>query len=34
MRKSPVKEMVKEFKESGVEVHGYDPLLSKEEIEG
>ena len=29
-RESPVREMVKEF---GVNVYGYDPLLSKEEIE-
>jgi UDPglucose 6-dehydrogenase/UDP-N-acetyl-D-galactosamine dehydrogenase len=33
-RESPVKEMVKELKEFGVDVYGYDPLLSKEEIEG
>jgi len=26
--------MVKELKEFGVEAYGYDPLLSKEEIEG
>ena len=32
-RESPVKEMVKELKEFGVEVYGYDPLLSKEELE-
>ncbi len=32
-RESPVKEMVKELKEFGVEVYGYDTLLSKEEIE-
>jgi len=32
-RESPVKEMVKELKEFGIEVFGYDPLLSKEEIE-
>jgi len=32
-RESPVKEMVKELKEFGVAVYGYDPLLSKEEIE-
>ena len=32
-RESPVKEMVKELKEFGVDVYGYDPLLSKEEIE-
>jgi len=29
-RESPVREMVKEF---GVDVYGYDPLLSKDEIE-
>jgi UDP-N-acetyl-D-mannosaminuronate dehydrogenase len=29
-----VREMVKELKEFGVDVYGYDPLLSKEEIEG
>jgi len=29
-----VREMVKELKEFGVEAYGYDPLLSKEEIEG
>jgi UDPglucose 6-dehydrogenase/UDP-N-acetyl-D-galactosamine dehydrogenase len=33
-RESPVREMVKELKEFGVEAYGYDPLLSKEEIEG
>jgi UDPglucose 6-dehydrogenase/UDP-N-acetyl-D-galactosamine dehydrogenase len=33
-RESPVKEMVKELKEFDVDVYGYDPLLSKEEIEG
>jgi UDPglucose 6-dehydrogenase/UDP-N-acetyl-D-galactosamine dehydrogenase len=33
-RESPVREMVKELKEFGVEVFGYDPLLGKEEIEG
>ena len=33
-RESPVREMVKELKEFGVEVYGYDPLLSNEEIEG
>ena len=32
-RESPVKEMVKELKEFEIEVYGYDPLLSKEEIE-
>jgi len=31
-RESPVKEMVKELKEFGVDVYGYDPLLSREEI--
>ena len=33
-RESPVREMVKELKEFGVDAYGYDPLLSKEEIEG
>ena len=33
-RESPVKEIVKQLKEFGVEAYGYDPLLSKEEIEG
>ena len=28
-----MREMVKELKEFGVNVYGYDPLLSKEEIE-
>ena len=32
-RESPVREIVKELKEFCVEVYGYDPLLSKEEIE-
>jgi len=32
-RESPVREMVKELKEFGVDVYGHDPLLSKEEIE-
>ena len=32
-RESPVREMVKELKEFGVEVYGYDSLLSKDEIE-
>ena len=32
-RESPVKEIVKELKEFGVKVYGYDPLLSKDEIE-
>ena len=33
-RESPVREIVKELKEFGVDVYGYDPLLSKEEIKG
>ena len=33
-RGSPVREMVKELKEFGVDVYGYDPLLSRKEIEG
>jgi UDPglucose 6-dehydrogenase/UDP-N-acetyl-D-galactosamine dehydrogenase len=33
-RESPVKEMVNELKEFGVEAYGYDPLLSKEEMRG
>jgi UDPglucose 6-dehydrogenase/UDP-N-acetyl-D-galactosamine dehydrogenase len=33
-RESPVKEIVKELKEFGIDAYGYDPLLSKEEIEG
>jgi len=32
-RESPVREMVKELKEFGVDVYGYDPLLANEEIE-
>jgi|Deesub1362B_J571_1020462.scaffolds.fasta_scaffold00014_144 UDPglucose 6-dehydrogenase/UDP-N-acetyl-D-galactosamine dehydrogenase len=32
-RESPVKEMIKELEEFSVDVYGYDPLLSKEEIE-
>ena len=32
-RESPVREMVQELKEFGIEIHGYDPLLSREEIE-
>ena len=31
-RQSPVKEMVKELKEFGIDVYGYDPLLSRAEI--
>ena len=30
----PVREMVKELKEFGIEVYGYDLLLSREEIGG
>jgi len=33
-RESPAREMVKALKEYKVEVFGYDPLLTKEEIEG
>jgi len=33
-REPSVREMVKELREFGVDVYGYDPLLSKEEIEG
>jgi len=33
-RESPVREMVKELKEFCVDVYGYDPLLSKEDIDG
>jgi UDPglucose 6-dehydrogenase/UDP-N-acetyl-D-galactosamine dehydrogenase len=32
-RESPVREMLKELKEFGVDVYGYDPLLSRKEIE-
>jgi UDPglucose 6-dehydrogenase/UDP-N-acetyl-D-galactosamine dehydrogenase len=32
-RESPVREIVKELKEFSVDVYGYDPLLTKEEIE-
>ena len=32
-RESPVKEMVKELKEFSVDLYGYDPMLTKEEIE-
>jgi len=31
-RESPVREIVKELKEFGVAVYGYDSLLSREEI--
>ena len=33
-RESPVKEIVKELKEFGCDVYGYDPMLSRKEIEG
>ena len=32
-RECPVRDIIKELKEFGIEIHGYDPLLSKEEIE-
>ena len=32
-RESPMKEIVKELKEFAIEVYGYDPLLSRDEIE-
>ena len=32
-RESPVREMLKELKEFGIDVYGYDPLLSNGEIE-
>lgn len=32
-RESPVREMVKELEDFGVDVYGYDPLLTDEEIE-
>ena len=32
-RESPVREIIKELKEFGIEVYGYDPWLSKEEID-
>ena len=32
-RESPVREMIKELKEFGIKVYGYDLLLSKKEIE-
>jgi UDPglucose 6-dehydrogenase/UDP-N-acetyl-D-galactosamine dehydrogenase len=31
-RESPVREMLKELKEFGIKIYGYDPLLSKEKI--
>jgi UDPglucose 6-dehydrogenase/UDP-N-acetyl-D-galactosamine dehydrogenase len=33
-RESPVREMVKELKEFGIDIYGYDSMLSREEIEG
>ena len=32
-RESPVREIIKELKVFEIEIHGYDPLLSKEEVE-
>ena len=32
-RESPVREIIKEIKEFGIEIYGYDALLTKEEIE-
>lgn len=32
-RESPVREMIRELKEFGVEIYGYDPLLGRETIE-
>jgi UDPglucose 6-dehydrogenase/UDP-N-acetyl-D-galactosamine dehydrogenase len=32
-RESPVREMIKELKEYGCEVYGFDPLLSRDEIQ-
>jgi len=32
-RESPVREMVKELKEFGIEIYGYNSLLGEEEIE-
>jgi UDP-N-acetyl-D-galactosamine dehydrogenase len=33
IRESPVREMINELKEFGIEIYGYDPLLKKEKIE-
>jgi UDP-N-acetyl-D-galactosamine dehydrogenase len=33
-RESPARDMVKALQEFGVDIYGYDPLLSKKEIEG
>ncbi len=33
IRESPVNDMVRELKEFGAEIYGYDPLLAREEIE-
>ena len=33
-RESPVRELIRELKEFRIDVYGYDPLLSREEIEG
>ena len=32
-RESPVREMVKELKEFGIDIYVYDSMLSREEIE-
>ena len=32
-RETPVKEIIKELKEFQCEIYGYDPMISKEEIE-
>ena len=31
-RESPVREIIKELKDFGIDIYGYDPLLSKEVI--
>jgi len=31
-RESPVREIIKELKDFGIDAYGYDPLLSKEVI--
>jgi UDPglucose 6-dehydrogenase/UDP-N-acetyl-D-galactosamine dehydrogenase len=33
IRESPVKDMIKELRDFGVDVYGYDPLLSKKQID-
>ena len=32
-RESPIREMVKELKELGIDIYGYDSMLSREGIE-